>query len=146
MPDVMRAADCADGDGKVSLMRSVLLAVLLLLPGIGWAQFFDGKTLLMMCTSEPRSFAEGGCVGFVAGISDSLKAAENRRAPNDRVCVPPEMTTMELRDTVVKYLNLVPQFQEYQASFLVEMALLSAYPCNPRQLAETEKSPTPVGS
>lgn len=126
-------------------MRSVLLAMVVVLPSLAWGQFFDGKTLLMMCTSEPRSFAEGGCVGFIAGISDSLKAAENRRSPNDRVCVPPEMTTMELRDTVVKYLDLVPQFKDYQAAFLVEMALLSAYPCNPRQLAETEKAPAPVG-
>lgn len=125
-------------------MRSVLLAAVLL-PSLAWGQFFDGKTLLLMCTSEPKSFAEGGCVGFIAGISDSLKAAENRRSPNDRVCVPAEMTTMELRDTVVKYLNLVPQFEGYQAAFLVEMALLSAYPCNPRQLAETETPPAPMG-
>ena len=72
-------------------MSSVLLAMVAVLPSLAWGQFFDGKTLLMMCTSEPRSFAEGGCVGFIAGISDSLKAAENRRSPNDRVCVPPDV-------------------------------------------------------
>lgn len=118
-------------------MRIVIFWLALSAASTGWAQFFDGSKLLLMCTSEARSFAQGGCVGFIAGVSDTLKASENRRSRHDRICLPSTLTTMELKDTVVKYLHLVPQFHDYVASFLVEMALVSAYACHPRHLPES---------
>ena len=55
-------------------MRIVVVLLALLAPAASWAQFFDGNELLVMCTSQDRSFAQGGCVGFIAGVSDTLKA------------------------------------------------------------------------
>jgi hypothetical protein len=116
-------------------MRFTIILLTLMYSKVVWAQFFDGKNLLLMCTSQEQSFAQGGCVGFIAGVSDTLKASENRRGMKERICVPGDVTTLELKDQVVKYLNLVPQFHEYVASFLVEMALRSAYPCQSPELA-----------
>ena len=111
-------------------MRVTVLLLTLIFSKAALAQFFDGKNLLLMCTSQDQSFAQGGCLGYVAGVSDVLKATENRRGMNERICVPGEVTTLQLKHQVVKYLNLVPQFHDYAASFLVEMALRSAYPCH----------------
>lgn len=116
-------------------MRFTVILLALMYSKVAWAQFFDGSKLLLMCTSQEQSFAQGGCVGFIAGVSDTLKAAENRRGVKERICVPGEVTTLQLKEQVVKYLNLVPQFHEYVASFLVEMALRSAYPCQAPAIA-----------
>jgi hypothetical protein len=116
-------------------MRFTVVFLALIYSKVALAQFFDGKSLLLMCTSQEQSFAQGGCVGFIAGVSDTLKATENRRGMKERICIPGAVTTLQLKDQVVKYLNLVPQFHDYVASFLVEMALRSAYPCHAPGLA-----------
>jgi hypothetical protein len=127
-------------------MRVALFVLVMVFAKASWAQFFDGKNLLLMCTSQEASFAYGGCVGFVAGVSDTLKASENRRGMQERICVPGDVTTVQLKDQVVKYLNLVPQFHDYVATFLVEMALRSAYPCDAGELARINREGAAAGS
>jgi hypothetical protein len=127
-------------------MRIVVVLLALLAPAASWAQFFDGNELLVMCSSQDRSFAQGGCVGFIAGVSDTLKAAENRRGLKERICVPGQLTTVEVKDEVIKYLKLVPQFHDYVGTFLVEMALRSAYPCATPEVAGTQKAVAAKGS
>jgi hypothetical protein len=126
-------------------MRIVLVVLTLAMSEASWGQFFDGNKLLMMCTSQELSFAQGGCVGFIAGVSDTLKATENRRGLKERICVPGQITTIELKDEVVRYLKLVPQFHSYVGTFLVEMALRSAYPCEQPEIAASPETPTAIG-
>lgn len=116
-------------------MRVVVVILALVLSSASWGQFFDGNELLAMCSSQERSFDQGGCVGFIAGVSDTLKAAENRRGKTERICVPDQVTTLALKKDVIKYLKLVPQFHDYTATFLVELALRSAYPCHRPEIA-----------
>jgi hypothetical protein len=120
-------------------MRIAAVVLALVISGASWGQFFDGNELLVMCSSQDRSFDQGGCVGFIAGVSDTLKAAENRRGITERICVPGQVTTLELKEDVIKYLKLVPQFHDYMATFLVEMALRSAYPCSRPEIAGSAK-------
>ena len=119
-------------------MRIVVVFLALVVSEASWGQFFDGNELLVMCTSQEKSFDQGGCVGFIAGVSDALKAAENRRGKTERICVPGQVTTQELKKDVIKYLRLVPQFHDYMAAFLVEMALRSAYPCHRPEIADSQ--------
>ena len=85
--------------------------------------FYTGNTLLQICTSD-SSLDAGICLGFAAGLSDSLTGQHVIcDAPDSRV------TSLQMRDLAVKYLRDHPAIRQYAAQRLVTEAFRAAFPC-----------------
>ena len=110
-------------------MKYWLAVAVIMFCTTGWSKFYDGNRLYTLCKADERAYDTGACVGFIAGVSDTLSASKNQREPSRRICLPRRTTQEELRQVVVDYLALVPQLRGYDANFLVELALRAAYPC-----------------
>ena len=93
------------------------------------AEYVSGAELLDRCLS-PRSSAEATCLGYVAGVADSVVAYEAEADPVlKRLCIPATATPAQLLDVVRKYLAANPEQHDSTAQMLVFNALLKAFPC-----------------
>ena len=111
-------------------MKHRVWIALIMLSSASWGgQMYDGNRLYELCRGGEQSYQVGGCEGFIIGVSDTLNASKNQRELNRRICLPRRTTGQQLRRVVVDYLALVPQLRGYDATFLVELALRTAYPC-----------------
>lgn len=110
-------------------MRSFVFIGLLALSSVSWAQLLDGNELLSMCRGPDKTFAAGNCEGFIAGVSDTIIFSRNQRDTSRRICLPKRLQQAQIKRIVVDYLVLVPQLRDNDATFLVEIALRTAYPC-----------------
>jgi hypothetical protein len=111
-------------------MKCCVFIVVMMCSAASWGQFYDGNRLLGLCQADAQTYEAGGCVGFIAGVSDSLGASKNQREASRRVCLSRGTTPEQLKKVVLDYLVLVPQLRGYDATFLVELALRAAYPCS----------------
>jgi Rap1a immunity proteins len=74
------------------------------------------------------------CLGYVAGISDSLNV---NRAENDFTsCTSPDITTGQTADVVLKYLSEHPKTRHLPAAILVTSAISEAFCPPPQPLPE----------
>jgi hypothetical protein len=78
----------------------------------------NGNRLLALCKQTDIT----GCDAYVAGVADTL--TEKHAA-----CIPPQVTTDQLRAVVLKTLNQHPEKRELSGAVIVLHSLTTAYPC-----------------
>lgn len=110
-------------------MKKCLLGTLLLLACAGaHADIFDGNELMARCSSQ-RIDEVNTCVGYLAGIADSDRAAPAWRSTRSLFCIPQGVTTGQLRKVLLEYVGQHPEQAEFNAAILVGNAFIEAFPC-----------------
>ena len=122
-------------------MKTTVLALtaLLALAGTAHAQRFSslsGGKLMEVCTSrDPRLVSD--CTAYIDGISDTASFYQRLR-PSDGsrgqqlpgyICVPSNVTGVQLRQQVVEWARRHPDQMQRQASGIVLRALDEIYLC-----------------
>lgn len=85
-----------------------------------------GNQLYAYCTEEGSPASQGICVGYLNGVTEAIANLSKR------VCIPPSVTMMQVRDVVVQHMRKNAQFRHIQALLLVSVALSDAFPCKPK--------------
>jgi hypothetical protein len=88
---------------------------------------FDGNELLRRCLTPSSSARYGFCVGYVAGIAETLH--DFGAPPGLRVCIEDGVIHGQLKEVVVNSLQARPQDRHLQPHLLVSRALSQAFPC-----------------
>jgi len=103
-------------------MRKYILVLLIFISQIVPAAFETGNDLLSYCESTD-AFGQGGCRGFIVGVS-------NISQEQSWYCKPNEITDVQLVKVVVKSLNQFPEDLYNKPHSLVQEALLESFPCD----------------
>ncbi len=121
-------------------MKKTLLVAALgaaALAGTAHAQRFaslSGGKLAELCTSRDRTAIQA-CEGYINGISDTVSFYQRLRPSSGEsklpayICVPGNVTGVQLRQTVVQYAEQHRDALNQQASGIVLKALDAAYLC-----------------
>lgn len=80
------------------------------------------------CSSQ-RIDEVNTCVGYLAGIADSDRAAPAWRSTRSLFCIPQGVTTGQLRKVLLEYVGQHPEQAEFNAAILVGNAFIEAFPC-----------------
>ena len=91
--------------------------------------FYTGNELWSLCSGK-SDYASGVCIGFVAGVADTLAVGTGILGLG-RACFPEQVTEGQARDVVKRYLEQHPERRHYTAANLVAEALVEAFPCPP---------------
>ena len=87
-----------------------------------------GQDLLRLCTSPTGSSELNFCFGYIEGIRDGLVWLAAARKSKSAVAISEKVTTGQLRDVVVKYLNEHAERRHRAAGILVLIALKQTFP------------------
>lgn len=79
---------------------------------------FSGQALIEMCDGAGRPY----CNGYISAATDVLTR-------HRQICRPIGTTTTQLVATVTDYIRPRPERWHVQAAFLIEEALVLAFPC-----------------
>ena len=107
-------------------MNKIFFALLLLAALPAQAQRVSkvsGNALMTLCSRTDIK----GCDAYLDGIADAMA---EEPAPR-RACIPPSVTTPQLRDVVLKLLHDAPERRELPAARIVVHAFAKAFPCRP---------------
>jgi hypothetical protein len=108
------------------LVTITALAMLLGSPasyaGLG---FTSGNQLAVKCQGEITGADSGFCYGYVTAALDILQWA----APDYEICLDSNVTQMQAKLVVEKYLKEHPERLHVDANLLVIIALRKAFPC-----------------
>jgi hypothetical protein len=104
-------------------------ALLLLLPLAASANFLDGDELIARCTSA-RPDSVNTCLGYLTGIADSDSGAPAWRMQKSLFCIPQGVTVVQLRRTLLDYLQRHPEERDFNAAMLVGNAFIESFPCD----------------
>ena len=109
-------------------MTAAVTALVLALTGVARANFVDGNLLYSWCTTAGTELR---CFSYVEGVWDMIDIYQRENALRTAICVPAGVgvTSRQLRDAAVKYLEQHPANRHYAASSLVWSALKDAWPC-----------------
>jgi len=124
---------------------AIIGAVLLLSAGTtvtstARADFLDGNKLLALCTSEIPA-DKNACAAYLMGATDAFNytmqlavgiGIEQRTGTRPSMadinrCVPVGVTTIQVRDTVVHYLQQHPEKRHYGVSQVFVHAIMGAF-------------------
>jgi len=97
-----------------------LLAILLFVPTLAYADFFTGNALLSRMNSS-ESLENSLALGYVMGVSDAYQNATH--------CSGQLVTAGQTRDVVKLYLQRNPAVRDMAAEILIMVALAEAFPC-----------------
>ena len=130
------------GEARLRItLFTCLLTVSFINPGLGQRfSRLDGTTLLQICTSSEASRIES-CTAYVSGLADSVAVYQKlrpssgpatARLPN-YICINADVTGVQLREIVVRWLLSHSDRGSSQATGLVLNALFAEYPCGSGQ-------------
>jgi hypothetical protein len=105
---------------KVTLITLLVLVV----SPTARAGFLLGNDLYNKCIAthpDPDFDSKWGeCIGYILGATDA----------HDHIfCLSPDVTAGQVRDTVIRYLQINPSKRHLSAEWLVADALLQSFPC-----------------
>ena len=116
-------------------MKTLMASLLLVLAGVrsGWAgdtyeSLESGNTLLAKCVGPPE--LQLVCAGYTAAIYDMIAMLEAGGAMPKQHCFPTDVTRLQIRDVIVRYLQDHPEKRHTGAAGLARDALQEAWPCN----------------
>lgn len=123
-------------------MMKLLLAsltVLIAVAGSAHAERFsalDGTKLIGLCAGHDKGVA-ADCTAFINGVSDTVSFYQNLRPADGSkggklpayICVPTNVTGVQMRQTVVSWAKAHPDTMGLQASGVVLRALHDSYKC-----------------
>jgi hypothetical protein len=109
-------------------MMAASIALVLALTEVARANFVDGNLLYSWCTTAGTELR---CFSYVEGVWDMIDIYQREKAVQTAICVPAGVgvTSRQLRDAAVKYLEQHPADRRAAASSLVWSALKDAWPC-----------------
>lgn len=117
--------------GLLGETMRILLCTLVALGWAGAALADDGNKLLQICKASEGSQSRANCLGYVAGVSDTLTDLASLGILKGSPCLPTGATPGQMADVVVKYLTENPKDRNLSPSSLVAGALNEAWPpCN----------------
>lgn len=102
-----RAADADSGNSYLSKCKEAVKAI-----DIGEANYQDASA----------------CAGFILGATDILRLWNDSGELN--VCIPKEVTEMQMTRVYLKYMEEHPQNLHMRASMLLVQAVAEAFPCD----------------
>jgi hypothetical protein len=116
-------------------MKTLIASLLVVLAGVGSASaggtyesLESGNTLLAKCVGPPE--LQLVCGGYTAAIYDTIAMLEAGGAVPKHHCFPPDVTRLQIRDVIVRYLQGHPAERHTGAASLASDALQEAWPCN----------------
>ncbi len=115
------------------------LAVLAAVAGPAHAERFsavDGGKLVSLCTGRDKGVV-ADCTAYINGVSDAASFYQNLRPADGSkggklpayICLPPSITGVQLRDSVVGWAHAHSESLRLQASGVVLRALHDTYKC-----------------
>jgi hypothetical protein len=113
----------------------MVVLVASLWPAFAFAQdasgsYLSGNDLLEKCAGEKGTQDPNFCLGYVAGVVDTLVTAAGAKHWQTGVCLPETSFTIgQSKDVVTKYLREYPEFRHRVAANIAWRALLVAFPC-----------------
>jgi hypothetical protein len=110
-----------------NLLAETIITLMLMSQGVLAASaFMSGNKLLAKCESG-TAVSMGACVGYIMGVSDR---ANGKDYVGVSYCKPAEgVEGGQAEKIVVKFLNEHPAILHMDASVLVDIAFLEAFPC-----------------
>lgn len=110
------------------MLRTLLCLLVLASPS--YAQGIKtGNTLLAECRSESE-FKQAICLGFIMGAAEALLVFKHAvPGQSELFCNPPSVTTGQLQDIVIFWLEDNPVERHNSASALILLAMRDAFPC-----------------
>jgi hypothetical protein len=74
------------------------------------------------------------CLGYIAGVSDTIDAVQSQgeTVVGWRSCSPKQVTGIQVKDVVVRFLTGHPEVRHLTAASLTARALAEAFPCPPK--------------
>lgn len=104
-------------------MKKILLLLLTFFySAVAQAEFYRGNDLKRLCAGTSH-VQDGICMGYVAGIYDTLIASRY-------ICSFDGVTVGQLQEIVKKYINENPEKLHFPAQFLVGSALRNVFSCS----------------
>ena len=93
-----------------------------------------GNKFLADYCRDPNEFGSGLCIGYVMGLSDGIAVQQDLLLNKPRIlwqniCRPEGVTSGQLRDVVVKYVEDHPEKRHEPVWLLAIVAMRSAWPC-----------------
>ncbi|MFI4976401.1 MAG: Rap1a/Tai family immunity protein [Caulobacterales bacterium] len=97
-------------------------------------EYYTGDDLYLQCKAAPADAdfqtRQARCLAYVIGVSDAEQAAQGAAAgPPATVCLSASVTSPQLIDAVVKFMDGHPEKRRLAAQDLVLEALRGAFPC-----------------
>jgi hypothetical protein len=108
-------------------MRTIILAAILtvVLTPSAQSNFITGNDLLRMCTNPARE--NGQCTAYLEGVIDTEDIVE--RAAGRNSCLPPGTNIEQVRDIVVKNLEMYPPIRSLSASYTIGSVIGVTWNC-----------------
>ncbi|ARU02958.1 Rap1a/Tai family immunity protein [Yoonia vestfoldensis] len=125
-----------------------LIAVLAIMPTIGFAETVSGNDLYSACTAtgDVVDLRYGYCIGYIGGAFEGIKlgagaimfqamregtAAEVDQASNELlgICVPETVERGQIVDVAIQYMAKNPQIRHESARGLLLQSMQEAFPC-----------------
>ena len=100
-------------------MKKILAAVLLM-PCMAYAEFLTGNQLLQRIRSD-EVVERMVALGYIMGVSDARQSVSH--------CAGAQVTAGQTRDVVRQYLERNPANRDWSADLLITFALAEVWPC-----------------
>ena len=93
-------------------------------------QQVTGNKFLEVCRGGNTE--QGFCWGYFTGVSDGIAILQTSEGLSwQPICKPRKVTTVQLRDVVIKYIDDHPEERHNPIIVLTILAMRSAWPCSP---------------
>lgn len=116
--------------GTLMNTRALIFGAALAFPAPAYAYFISGNKLYEYCSSSTAPIDEAvkfsSCIGYVQASSDYLTLTEQIRSKPR--CYPGDVTTRQLMDIVMKYMNDHPEDRSMPAVMVINLAIATAWP------------------
>lgn len=97
-----------------------------------FAQAPTGGAIMKACgTSAARQ--DSVCNSFINGMVTGLAADEIAGKAKTPICLPPHVTTAQVRQKIAQFLYARPDTWRVEGAAAIALALVDAYPCKPRK-------------
>jgi Rap1a immunity proteins len=103
---------------------ALVMVMAVVMPGNSqttYGAFYSGNELFETCKRNPAV-----CLGYVSGSFDAIGGEWG-----GRTCPPKEVTNVQIRDVVMKFLTDHSEHRHFSAAALIAIALSVAFPCPP---------------
>ena len=115
---------------KMKLTSAFVVTVMacIFLTPVNAGYYMTSNKFLSLCKSELIT-EQNVCVGYVLGVVDAAQMLDEESSLR-RYCLPDNVTSSQLEQTAVKYLNDNPDQLGKSASYNLLISLRQAFPCN----------------
>jgi hypothetical protein len=104
------------------MKRYAAVVLLMLAPSAASGGYYEtGNDIYDGCTTKQQV---GFCLAYAAGIADAAYFT-----PMSGICIPLGVQLSQVRDVMVGYLDEHPETRHEPAYYLVNRALIEAWPC-----------------